>query len=78
MDEDRVLGVLGARADTTGTKGSKLERLQRARQGGGEEDGGSDEEDRAAGDGSIQRMQILLGTAEHLSKVGGENSGERE
>lgn len=78
MDEGRVLGMLGARADTTGTKSSKLEGLQRTRQRGGEEDGGSDEEDRAAGDDSIQRMQVLLGTAEHLSEVGGEDSGERE
>jgi hypothetical protein len=39
-----------------------FERLQKARQASGEE-GGSDEEDRTAGNGSIQRMQPLLGTA---------------
>ena len=53
MDEGRVFGVLGARADTTGEKGSRVGRMQRAREGGRGEDGGSKEEDEAATDGSI-------------------------
>lgn len=40
-----------------------FERSQKARQASGEEEGGSDEEDRTAGNGSIQRMQPLMGTA---------------
>lgn len=78
MDEGRVFGVLGARTDTTGAKGSRVGRMQRALEGGGGEDGGSEEEDEEATDGSIQRMQFLLGTTEHMSKVGREDGGVRE
>ena len=73
-----MFGVLGARADTTGEKGSRVGRMQRAREGGRGEDGGSEEEDEAATDGSIQRVQFLLGATEHMSKMGREDGGVRE
>ena len=73
-----MFSLLGARANTTGAKRSRTERVQRAREGGRREDGGSDEEDEAVTDGSVQRVSILLGTAKHMSKVGREDCSARE